>query len=173
MTLQPENGAPSFYTFTTFSPGRSALIYGGLLSFLAFCAVTFVFNYGIKEKLWSFEGAPFGFISPSGSQGRNAPSGVAPATESIVRLVLPDHVLRSLTGAYFSVEANRKYFISLQQGQLSLRIDSQQPIELVPVSDDTLVAGKGHVIKFHFSTAGSIDRLDLYDSGRYIIAQRQ
>jgi hypothetical protein len=173
MTLHAENGAPAFYTFATFRPGRCALFYGGLLSLLAFCAVTFVFNYGIKEKLWSFEGVPYGYISPSAPTLENAPSASSASRETIVGVVLPDHILRSLTGTYFSAEANRKYLISLNNGRLSLCIDSQQLIELVPTSEDTLYAGEGHIIKFRVSATGSIDRLDLYDNGRHIIAHRQ
>jgi hypothetical protein len=172
MTLQPENGAPSFYTFATFRLGRTAFMYGCLLSLLAFCAVAFVFNYGIRETLWSVpERLHYGSIAPSEIQ--NTPSSVAASSENIVRVALPDRILHSLTGAYFSPEANRKYVVSLQQGQLILRIDSQPLLELVPVSDDTLYAGEGHLLKFHPTAMGTVDRLDFYDNGRHIVALRQ
>jgi hypothetical protein len=57
MTFQTENGAPSFYTFPSFHPHRNALLYGAVLSLIAFCAVTLIFNYGIREKLWSYQAA--------------------------------------------------------------------------------------------------------------------
>lgn len=173
MTLQAENGAPSFYTFATFRLGRTALIYGALISLLAFCAVTFVFSYGIRQKLWSIEGISYGSISPAFSENQDASSSAVEQTEKIMRIALPDRILRSLTGTYVSAEANRKYIVWLQQGQLILRIDSQPLLELVPVSDDTLYAGEGHLIKFHLTAMGNIDRLDLYDNGRHIVALRQ
>lgn len=173
MTLQSENGAPSFYTFATFRPGRTALVYGGVLSILAFCAVAFVFNYGIKEKLWSFEGAPYGFISPAASESPKISTPTSAQADKIVRVALPDRVLRSLTGTYFSTTANRKYLVTFDGGQLSLQIDRGNRIELIPISDDTLYAGQGHLIKFAATPAGTIDQLDLYDNGRHIVAARQ
>jgi hypothetical protein len=173
MALQPESGAPTFYTFTAFRLGRTPLFYGGLLSVLTFCAVVFLFHYGLKEKLWSYETLQFGAISPSPADViTNSPSALG-AAQQVVRAILPEAVLRSLAGTYFSPEANRTYRVSFQQEQLSLQIDSLQRFELIPVSDDTLYAGEGHIIKFVPTVTGSIDRLDLYDNGRHIVAHRR
>ena len=173
MTLQPENGAPSFYTFPTFRPARNALLYGGLLSIFAFCAVTFIFNYGIKEKLWSYETAQPGLVSPDSVESVRSSASVAISAATLRRIALSDQVLHSLEGTYFSEAVNRTYYVTLSSRRLYLQIDQQEKIELTPVANDTLYAGEGHVIKFAPGAAGTVEHLDVYDNGIHIVAVRQ
>jgi hypothetical protein len=173
MTLQPENGAPSFYTFPTFRPARKALLYGGLLSIFAFCAVTFIFNYGIKEKLWSYEMVQPGLVSPGPVESAQGSASAAISAETLRRIALSDHVLHSLEGTYFSEAVNRTYNVSLNGRRLYLQIDHQEKIELIPVSGDTLYAGEGHVIKFAPGVTGSVEHVDVYDNGSHIVAVRR
>jgi hypothetical protein len=172
MTLQLENGAPSFYTVPTFRPAGNALLSGLLLSVAAFGLVAFIFNYGINETLWSYAtpetNSEFAASSPASST-----SAAQTSAETITRISLPASVLQSLQGSYFSEQVNRNYDITLDGRNIYLQIDRQQKLELVPVSEDTLYAGEGHLIKFHLTTVGDIDRLDLYDNGRHIVAHRQ
>jgi len=169
MTLQTENGAPSFYTFPSFHPRRNALLYGAVLSLLAFCAITLVFNYGIREKLWSYTSADSTSYAEPVSNSRSE----AETQATITRITLSSAVLRSLEGDYFSAETNRTYVISVSGQQIYLQIDHQAKIELIPVSEDTLYAGEGHLIKFTANSAGQIDHIDLYDNGQHMIARRR
>ena len=172
MTLQAENGAPSFYTFASFRPGRIALLYGGVLTIISFCVVVFLFNFGIREKLRSFELVSYGSITPSPASARDNTPTPMPADATIVRIGLSDSTIHSLVGSYFSATVNRKYVISLDGDQLSLQIDAQKKFDLIPVSDHALY-GDGLMIEFMATPAGKIDRLDIYDRGRRIVAVRQ
>lgn len=166
MALQIENGTPSFYTFSTFHLHRNALLYGAALSLISFCAVTLIFNYGIREKLWSFQTAQPLSIEPSYAKPMtNAAPARAAAEHTITRVVLPDSVLHALEGTYFSAKANRTYHISLDGRRLYLQVDQQEKRELIPVSEDTLYAGEGQLIKFTADWAGRIDRLEIYANG--------
>ncbi len=172
MTLQAENGAPSFYTFASFRPGRIALLYGGVLTIISFFVVVFLFNYGIREKLRTFENVSYGSISPSpASPGDDTPNPM-PAEPTIVSVALPDAIMHSLIGSYFSATANRKYAITLDGDELSLQIDAQKKFDLIPVSDHALY-GEGLMIEFMATPAGTIDRLHIYERGRHIVAVRQ
>ena len=174
MTLQPEHGAPSFYTFATFKPARRALLYGGLSSILAFWAEVAVFNYGIHENLWTFETVRYGTGLPSPAENLTRSSSAAAShPQKIVRVALADHVLRSLAGAYYSASVNRKYLVALEDGRLSLQVDGQEKVELIPVSAHSLYAGEERWIEFTATSAGTIDQLDIFDHGRHIIALRQ
>jgi hypothetical protein len=175
MTLQSEDGVPSFYTFATFRLGRIALVYGGLLSVISFCVVVFLFNYGIREKLWSFQTVDYGSISPSPAEALNSTPEPITAGRTIVKVALSDSIIHSLIGSYFSAKANRRYAITLKGDQLSLQIDAQDKFDLVPVSNHSLY-GNGNeefMIEFMATTAGKIDQLDIYDRGRHIVASRQ
>ncbi|MGE5321278.1 MAG: hypothetical protein ACM3SW_00340 [Actinomycetota bacterium] len=173
MTLQPQNGAPSFYTFANFHPGRNALLYGAALSVISFCAVALIFNYGIREKLWSFQTAQPLSIEPSYATPMNSAAHASSAApETITRVWLADSVLHSLEGVYFSAEVNRTYLIAVDGRRIYLQIDHQEPIELIPVSEDTLYAGEGHLIKFRADGAGQVDRLEIYNNGQHIVARR-
>ncbi len=172
MTLQSENGAPSFYTFASFRPGRIALLYGGVLTILSFFVVVFLFNYGIREKLRSFENVSYGSISPSPASPHDNTSTPKPAERTIVSVALPDSTIRSLIGSYFSATANRKYAITFEGDQLSLQIDAQKKFDLIPVSDHALY-GEGLMIEFMATPEGKIDRLHIYERGRHIVAVRQ
>ena len=185
MALRSENGAPSFYTFTTFRPGRFALLYGGLLTILSFCVVVFLFNFGIREQLWSFEAVPYGSISPSPASTIEKDSNPIQAKRTIVRVALSDSTIHSLIGSYFSTTANRWYSLTLEGNRLSLQIDGQPKIELIPVSNHSLYANEDLAIEFMATSAGRADRLDvvhqldvihqleIYDRGRHFIATRQ
>jgi len=172
MTLQPENGAPSFYTVPTFRPAGNALLTGLLMSIAGFCLVVLIFNYGIRETLWSY-------ASPESDSDLTAFSDAASTslpqagTERIVRISLPNSILQSLRGTYFSEQVNRHYEITLDGNAIYLQIDHQQKLELVPVAEDTLYAGDGHLVKFRLTVRANIDRIDLYDNGRHIVAIRQ
>lgn len=170
MTFQTGNGAPSFYTFPTFHPHRNALLYGAVLSLIAFCVVTLIFNYGIQEKLWSYQAAEPDLAS-SATSGVMSSSSSAEMT--IRRIALPDTVVHSLVGVYFSAEVNRTYAITLDERQIYLQIDQQQKIELIPVSDDTLYISEGHLLKFAPGVAGAVERLNIYDNGTHVTAIRQ
>jgi len=178
MALQSENGVPSFYTFTAFSPGRIALVYGGLLTILSFCVVVFLFNYGIREKLWGSETVPYGSISPSAASVIDNTPNPMPAKRTIVRVALSDSTIHSLVGNYFSATANRWYCITREGDQLRLQIDAQPKIDLIPVSDHGLYGG-GATIEFMATPAGKIDgidaihQIDIYDRGIHIVAARQ
>lgn len=172
MTLQPENGAPSFYTVPAFRPTGNALLSGLLLSIAGFCLVTLIFNYGIRETLWSYA-TPESTSDLTASSDASSMTVRQASTETITRISLPNSVLQSLQGTYFSEQVNRTYDITLDGRNIYLQIDRQQKLELVPVSEDTLYAGEGHLIKFHLTAMGNIDRLDLYDNGRHIVALRQ
>ena len=174
MTLQTESGAPSFYTFPSFHPRRNALLYGAVLSLVAFCAVTLMFNYGIREKLWSFQTTPPPAIEPAYAKptAEPAPASVR-AEHTITRVSLPESVLQSLEGVYFSAKVSRTYRISLGGRRIYLQVDQQEKIELIPISDDTLYAGETRLIKFAPASAGSIDRLDIYDGGLHAVARRE
>jgi len=171
MTFQTENGAPSFYTFPSFHPRRNALLYGAVLSLIAFCAVTLIFNYGIREKLWSYQAAEPDLVFSATSGVMSSSSSTAEMT--IRRISLPDAVLHSLVGVYFSAEVNRTYSITLDGRQIYLRIDQQEKIELIPVSGDTLYLGEGHLIKFAPGVTSVVERLHIYDNGTHITALRQ
>ena len=174
MTLQPENGAPSFYTFSNFQLHKNALLYGAVLSLLSFCAVILIFNYGIREKLWSFQTAQPLSIEPSYAQPTaNAAPARAAAPETITRVSLPDSVLHSLAGAYFSEQVNRTYHISLDGNRIYLEVDQQEKRELIPIANDTLYAGDGQLIKFSLSRSGTIDQLDFYNDGQHTISRRR
>jgi len=173
MTLQSENGVPSFHTFASFRPGRIALVYGGLISVISFCVVVFLFNYGIREKLWSFEGVSYGTISPSLASADDNTSASRPTERTILRSALSDSTIQSLIGSYFSPTANRWYTISREGDQLSLQIGSQQKVSLIPVSDHGLYVNDDLTIEFMAASAGKIDRLDIYDRGIHIVAARQ
>ena len=172
MTLQPENGAPSFYTVPAFRPTGNALLSGLLLSVAAFGLVAFIFNYGINETLWSYA-TPETNSEFAASSAASSTSVRQASTETIRRISLPNSVFQSLQGTYFSEQVNRTYDITLNGHFIYLQIARQPKLELVPVSEDTLVAGEGHLIKFHLTAMGDIDRLDLYDNGRHIVAHRQ
>jgi hypothetical protein len=172
MTLQAENGAPSFYTFASFRPGRIALLYGGVLTIISFCVVVFLFNFGIREKLRSFENVSYGSISPSPASAPDNTAIPMPAAGTIVSVGLPDSIVHSLVGSYFSATANRKYAITFEGDQLSLHIDAQKKFDLIPVSDHSLY-GDGLMIEFLATPDGKIERLHIYDHGRHIIAVRQ
>lgn len=173
MTLQSENGTPSFYTFATFRPGRIALLYGGLLTILSFCVVVFLFNYGIREQLWSFESVPHGSISPSPASTRDDTSTPSQAQRTIVRVALSDSTIHSLVGSYFNATANRRYTIRLEGDRLNLQIDAQQKFDLIPVSDRRLYVNEDFTIEFRATPAGKTDRLDIDDRGIHIVAVRQ
>jgi hypothetical protein len=170
MTLQTESGAPSFYTFPSFHPRRNALMYGAVLSLIAFCAVTLIFNYGIREKLWSYQAAEADLAYSATSGVTSSSSSTAEMT--IRRISLPDGVLHSLVGVYVSAEVNRTYLITVDGPQIYLQVDQQEKTELIPVSDDTLYVSEGHLIKFAPDSA-AVTRLDLYDNGDHILAIRQ
>lgn len=172
MTLQPENGAPSFYTLPEFRPARNALVCGVLLSVAAFCVVTLIFNYGIREKLWSYE-VPESSSSLTASSGNSSTYAPQTRTEQIVRISLPDSILHSLQGAYFSQEQNRSYIVTVDDHTIFLRIDRHPKFELVPVSEDTLTADEGFLVKFSANQSGEVDHLDVYRNGQHFIAQRQ
>lgn len=175
MTLQAENGTPSFYTFSNFHLHKNALLYGAALSLISFCAVTLIFNYGIREQLWSFQTAQPLSIEPSYAQPvNNAALAGGAAPETITRVWLADSALHSLEGVYFSAKVNRTYLITVdRRRQIYLKIDHQELIELIPVSEDTLYAGEGHLIKFKADQAGRIDHLEIYNNGQHIIARRR
>ncbi|HWG50374.1 MAG TPA: hypothetical protein VN669_11810 [Candidatus Acidoferrales bacterium] len=172
MTLQTENGAPSFYTFPSFHPRRNALLYGVVLSLIAFCLVTLIFNYGIREKLWSYDSAAFDSSASPSSDSVSSSFSQTSVPPTIRVVTLPDSVLHSLEGAYFSAEMNRTYLITVDGQQIYLRIDHQPNTELIPISDDTLYAGEGHLIKFAVDSAERVDHIDLYDDGHHVIARR-
>jgi hypothetical protein len=173
MALRSENGVPSFYTFTAFSPGRIALLYGGLLTILSFCVVVFLFNYGIREKLWSFETVSYGSISPSAASAIDNTPNPVPAKRTIARVALSDSTIHSLVGNYFSATANRWYLITREGDQLSLQIDAQEKLTLIPASDHNLYANEDLTIEFRATSGGRIDQLDIYDRGIHIVAARQ
>jgi hypothetical protein len=171
MTLQSENGTPSFYTFATFRPGRIALLYGGVLTVLSFCVVVFLFNYGIREKLWSIENVAYGSISPSPASAPDNMPNPKQAERTIVRVALSDSTIQSLIGSYYSATVNRRYTIGFEGDQLSLQIDAQKKFIVIPVSDHRLYANEALTIEFR--ATGKIDQLDIYDHGRHVIAARQ
>jgi hypothetical protein len=172
MTLQPEN-APSFYTFESFKLGKRTLVYGALLSIVAFWVAALAFTYGITETLWT-PTAKYGTAGPSPASSLDRPSSFANSpTQQIVRVALSDRVLRSLTGTFVSATVNRKYLVTLNNDRLNLQIDGQEKVELIPVSDHSLYAGEERWIQFAASPAGTIDQLDIYDHGRHIVAHRQ
>ena len=173
MTLQSDNGAPSFYTFASFRPGRIALVYGGVLTILSFSVVVFLFNYGIREQLWSFETVSYGSIAPSPASAAADNANPVQAEQTIARVALSDSAIHSLIGSYFSATANRRYTITLEGDQLSLQIDAQQKFDLIPVSDHSLYANEDLAIEFRATSAGKIDRLDIHDRGIHIVAVRQ
>lgn len=179
MTLSSENGTPSFYTFATFRPGRIALLYGGLLTIVSFCVVVFLFNYGIREKLWSFEGVSYGSISPSPASAPDNNTNPTQAKRAIVRVALSDSTIQSLIGSYFSATANRRYTIGFEGDQLSLQMDAQQKLDLIPLSDHSLYANEDLKIEFRAASGGKVDQLDIvrqldiYDHGIHIVAARQ
>ena len=172
MTLQSENGAPSFYTVPTFRPAGTALLYGLLLSIVAFCVVTLVFNYGIRETLWSYATPESNSVFPTTSDN-SSNSFPQTSTETITRISLPNSVLQSLQGTYFSEQVNRTYEITLDGDTIYLQIDRQQKFELVPVSEDTLYAGEAFILKFSPDLAGQVDHLDIYRHGQHFVALRQ
>ena len=172
MTLQPENGAPSFYTVPAFRPAGNALLYGLLLSLASFCVITLIFNYGITETLWSYE-TPTSNSGITDSLDQSSTNSPQIAIDKIVRVSLPDSILDSLTGAYFSQEQNRSYVITVDDHKIWLQIDRQPKLELVPVSADTLFAGEGFLVKFSANQSGQVDHLDVYSNGRHFIAERQ
>ncbi len=172
MTLQSENGAPSFHTFATFRPGRIALLYGGVLTIISFGVVVFLFNFGIREKLRSYQNVSYGAISPSPASAPDSTTNPMPAERTIASVALPDTTIHSLVGSYFSSTANRKYAITLVADQLSLQIDAQKKFELIPVSDHALY-GEGLMIEFMATPAGKIERIHIYDRGIHIVAVRQ
>jgi hypothetical protein len=174
MTLQPEN-APSFYTFATFKLGKRALLYGAILSIVAFWAAALAFTVGITETLWTpSEPVSYGTIAPSPANSLERSSSPADSPlQKIVRVALSDRVLRSLTGTFVSTAVNRKYLVTLDNGRLNLRIDGQEKVELVPVSDHSLYAGEERWIEFAATPAGTIEQLDIYDHARHIVARRQ
>ena len=172
MTLQTENGAPSFYTFPSFHPRRNALLYGVVLSLIAFCAITLIFNYGIREKLWSYNSAAFDSSASPSSENVSSSFSQTSVPPTIRAVTLPDSVLHSLEGTYFSAEVNRTYLIIVDGQQIYWQVDHQAKTELIPVSDDTLYAGEGHLIKFAADSAGRVDHIDLYDDGHHVIARR-
>jgi hypothetical protein len=173
MTLQSENGVPSFHTFASFRPGRIALVYGGVLSIMSFSVVVFLFNFGIREKLWSIEGVTYGSISPSPAVAGDNTSAPRPAERTIMRSALSDSTIQSLIGSYFSATANRRYAIAREGDQLSLQIDAHQKVSVIPVSDHSLYVNDDLTIEFMASSAGKTDRLDIYDRGIHIVAARQ
>ena len=180
MTLQAENGAPSFYTFATFRPGRIALVYGGVLTIISFCVVVFLFNYGIREKLWSVDGISYGSISPSPAVAfDNKPQPAQAKRATIARVSLSDSTIHSLIGSYYSATANRRYTIAHEGDQLSLQIDDQEKIRLIPVADQRLYADQTLTIEFKAVSGvktGQLDivhQLDIDDHGIHIIAVRQ
>ena len=173
MTLQSDNGGPSFYTFATFRPGKIALLYGGVLTILSFCVVVFLFNYGIREKLWSFETVSYGSIYPSPASAVDSKQNPMQAERTIKRVALSDFAIHSLVGSYFSEKANHKYAITLEGDRLNLRIDAQTGMELIPVSDHSLYANEDLAIEFRAANAGKVDQLDIYDRGRHFVAVRQ
>ena len=173
MTLQSDNGTPSFYTFASFKPGRIALVYGGVLTILSFSVVVFLFNFGIREKLWSIEGVSYGSISPSPAVAGDNTSAPRPEERTIVRVALSDATIKSLLGSYFSATANRRYAITREGDRLSLQIGNQQKFELIPVSDHRLYANEDLTIEFAATAAGKINQLDVYDRGIHITAIRQ
>jgi hypothetical protein len=130
------------------------------------------FDYGIRETLWSYA-TPESNSDLTAFSKATSTSSAQTGTERITRISLPGSVLQSLKGTYFSEQVNRTYDITLKGRNIYLQIDRQQKLELVPVSEDTLYAGEGHLIKFHLTSMGDIDRLDLYDHGRHIVALRQ
>jgi hypothetical protein len=172
MTLQPENGVPSFYTVPRFRPGGNALLSGLLLSVAAFGLVAFIFNYGINETLWSYATPESNseFTASSNASSMSVPQS---STETITRIPLPQAMLQSLQGTYFSEQVNRTYDITLDGHNIYLQIDRQQKLELVPVSEDTLYAGEGFILKFSPNLAGDVDHLDIYRNGQHIVALRQ
>jgi hypothetical protein len=173
MTLQSDNGEPSFYTFTAFRPGKIALLYGGLLTILSFCVVVFLFNYGIREKLWSFETVSYGSINPSPASASDSNQNPMQAQRTIKRVALSDSTIHSLVGSYFSATANHKYAITLEGDRLNLRIDAQTGMELIPVSDHSLYANQDLAIEFRAANGGKVYQLDIYDRGRHFVAARQ
>ena len=172
MTLQSENGAPSFYTVPSFRPAGNALLSGVLLSIAGFCLVVLVFNYGIRETLWSYA-TPESNSELTASSDASSESFPQTSTEMVTRVSLPNSILQSLQGTYFSEQVNRTYEITLDGHHIYLQIDRQQKIELVPIAEDTLYAGDGHLIKFRLTALENIDRLDLYDNGQHIVAFRK
>jgi hypothetical protein len=172
MTLEPENGAPSFYTVPAFRPAGNALLSGLLLSVAAFCVVVLIFNYGIRETLWSYatpeSKSDFTAFSDAGSTSLPQTS-----TETITRISLPNSVIQSLEGTYFSEQLNRTYDITLAGRNIYMQIDHQQKLELIPVSEDTLYGGEAFILKFSRNLAGDVDHLDIYRNGQHFIAQRQ
>jgi hypothetical protein len=133
----------------------------------------FLFNYGIREKLWSFQPVDYGSISPSPAEALNSTPEPITAGRTIVKVALSDSTIHSLTGSYFSAKANRSYAITRKGDQLSLQIDAQDKFDLVPVSNHSLYGNEEFMIEFMATPAGKIDQLDIYDRGRHIVASRQ
>ncbi|HEX7289424.1 MAG TPA: hypothetical protein VF532_24790 [Candidatus Angelobacter sp.] len=172
MTLQPAN-APSFYTFTTFRLGKRTLLYGAILSIVAFWAVALAFTFGISETLWTpSQPAQSGTVTPSPARNLESSHASLPP-QQIVPVALPKHVLRSLTGTFVSAAAHRTYLITLHEGLLNLEIDGLEKVVLIPVSNHSLYAGEERRIEFAATPAGAIDQLEIYDHGRHIVAHRQ
>lgn len=127
MTLQSENGAPSFYTVPSFRPAGNALLSGLLLSIAGFCLVVLVFNYGIRETLWSYA-TPESNSELTATSNASSESFPQTSTETITRISLPHSVLQSLQGTYFSEQVNRTYEITLDGQNIYLQIDRQQKL---------------------------------------------
>ena len=172
MTLQPENGAPSFYTVPAFRPAGNALLSGLLLSIAGFCLVVLIFNYGIRETLWSYATPESNSDVTAFSEAASTSSAQA-STERITRISFPNSIFQSLQGTYFSKQVNRTYEITLDGDEIYLQIDRQQKLELVPVAQDTLYAGEGFIVKFSPDVVGQVDHLDIYNNGQHIVALRK
>lgn len=178
MTLQAEDRVPSFYTFAVFRPGRIALLYGGVLTIASFCVVVFLFNFGIREQLWSFPTAEYGSISASPAEAPNQAADAMAAPRTLARVDLSDSTVHSLVGTYFSATANRRYTITLEGDELKLHvgtpgIDALQNVNLIPVSDHRLYAGEELSLEFTAASDGKISQIDVYDLGRHFVAVRQ
>ncbi len=165
MTLHTPNGAPDFYTFAPFHPGKRALTYGVLLSIVIFVAMAFAFNFGTTETLHSaFDNATYGMVDPSAISVQNSDS---PAYQTVVPVTLPLEVLQALAGTYKEASSGATVILSLKGRELTFHgVGLYAP--LVPVSDHKLLFRDGaeRWIQFSGLEQGRVESLDFFD-GRY------
>jgi hypothetical protein len=118
--------------------------------------------------------------TPSPPHDRTAHAG--PEARPSVSHAVPDHpmevsakVLQSYVGRYFADSPTKlKISISVEEGQLNLKIAGQPKSALLPISETrfSFAGGSDSWIEFSKNTDGTVNELEIFQGESHITAHR-